>query len=45
METIGFIGLGIMGAPMAGHLLDAGYSVVTSATTASSRRPISSPRG
>ena len=30
METIGFIGLGIMGAPMAGHLLDAGYTVVTS---------------
>jgi 2-hydroxy-3-oxopropionate reductase len=30
METIGFIGLGIMGAPMAGHLLDAGYKVVTS---------------
>ena len=30
METIGFIGLGIMGAPMAGHLLDAGCSVVTS---------------
>jgi 2-hydroxy-3-oxopropionate reductase len=29
METIGFIGLGIMGAPMAGHLLDANYSVVT----------------
>jgi 2-hydroxy-3-oxopropionate reductase len=30
METIGFIGLGIMGAPMAGHLLDAGYTVLTS---------------
>jgi 2-hydroxy-3-oxopropionate reductase len=30
MENIGFIGLGIMGAPMAGHLLDAGYTVVTS---------------
>jgi len=30
METIGFIGLGIMGAPMAGHLLDAGYPVVSS---------------
>ena len=30
METIGFIGLGIMGAPMAGHLLDAGYAVVAS---------------
>ncbi len=29
MEKIGFIGLGIMGAPMAGHLLDAGYTVVT----------------
>ncbi len=29
METIGFIGLGIMGAPMAGHLLEAGFDVVT----------------
>ncbi len=29
MEKIGFIGLGIMGAPMAGHLLDAGYDVST----------------
>jgi 2-hydroxy-3-oxopropionate reductase len=29
MEKIGFIGLGIMGAPMAGHLLDAGYEVST----------------
>ena len=37
METIGFIGLGIMGAPMAGHLLDAGYSVVRR-TIASRRR-------
>jgi 2-hydroxy-3-oxopropionate reductase len=27
-ETIGFIGLGVMGKPMAGHLLKAGYSVV-----------------
>jgi len=30
MERIGFIGLGIMGAPMAGHLLAKGFSVVTS---------------
>ena len=30
METIGFVGLGIMGAPMAGHLLDAGYAVIAS---------------
>ena len=27
-KTIGFIGLGIMGTPMAGHLLDAGHSLV-----------------
>ena len=26
-EKIGFVGLGIMGMPMAGHLLDAGYDV------------------
>lgn len=29
MKRIGFIGLGIMGRPMAGHLLAAGYTVVT----------------
>ncbi|MEM7170540.1 MAG: 2-hydroxy-3-oxopropionate reductase [Pseudomonadota bacterium] len=29
MTSIGFIGLGIMGAPMAGHLLDAGHQVST----------------
>jgi 2-hydroxy-3-oxopropionate reductase len=28
VTTIGFIGLGIMGAPMAGHLVDAGHDVV-----------------
>ncbi|HEY2254693.1 MAG TPA: NAD(P)-binding domain-containing protein, partial [Variovorax sp.] len=27
MQRIGFIGLGIMGAPMAGHLLDAGHQL------------------
>jgi 2-hydroxy-3-oxopropionate reductase len=26
-QNIGFIGLGIMGAPMAGHLLDAGHQL------------------
>ena len=30
MESIGFVGLGIMGAPMAGHLIDGGYQVVAS---------------
>jgi 2-hydroxy-3-oxopropionate reductase len=29
MERIGFLGLGIMGAPMAGHLLSAGYTLST----------------
>ncbi|CAN0167260.1 unnamed protein product [Ectocarpus sp. 12 AP-2014] len=29
MSKIGFIGLGIMGRPMAGHLLDAGHTLVT----------------
>lgn len=29
MSKIGFIGLGIMGRPMAGHLLDAGHSLMT----------------
>ena len=28
METIGFIGLGVMGKPMAGHLLAKGYRLV-----------------
>jgi 2-hydroxy-3-oxopropionate reductase len=28
MTTIAFIGLGIMGAPMAGHLIDAGHTVI-----------------
>ena len=27
-ETVGFIGLGIMGSPMAKNLVDAGYDVV-----------------
>jgi 2-hydroxy-3-oxopropionate reductase len=27
-ETVGFIGLGVMGAPMAGNLVDAGHSLV-----------------
>ncbi|SDL60964.1 2-hydroxy-3-oxopropionate reductase [Franzmannia pantelleriensis] len=29
MSKIGFIGLGIMGRPMAGHLLDAGHELLT----------------
>ena len=31
---IGFIGIGIMGAPMAGHLLDAGYEVAVNSRSA-----------
>jgi 2-hydroxy-3-oxopropionate reductase len=30
MSNIGFIGLGLMGMPMAGHLIDAGHNVITS---------------
>ena len=30
MSNIGFIGVGIMGAPMAGHLLDGGHTLFTS---------------
>jgi 2-hydroxy-3-oxopropionate reductase len=30
MAKIGFIGLGIMGAPMAGHLIDGGHTLCTS---------------
>ena len=29
MAKIGFIGLGIMGRPMVGHLLDGGHEVIT----------------
>lgn len=29
MTDIGFLGLGIMGTPMAGHLLDGGHNIVT----------------
>jgi 3-hydroxyacyl-CoA dehydrogenase len=28
MTTVAFIGLGIMGAPMADHLVDAGFDVI-----------------
>ncbi|MBX3071534.1 MAG: 2-hydroxy-3-oxopropionate reductase [Thermomicrobiales bacterium] len=34
-ERVGFIGLGIMGKPMAGHLLSAGYEVVAHSRTRS----------
>ncbi len=27
MANLGFIGIGIMGKPMAGHLMDAGHTV------------------
>jgi 2-hydroxy-3-oxopropionate reductase len=37
METIGFIGLGVMGKPMAGHLLAKGYRLVVHSR---SHRPV-----
>jgi len=36
MASVGFIGLGIMGRPMAGHLLAAGHSLHVSAASAAS---------
>jgi len=39
-ERIGFIGLGIMGRPMAGHLLDAGYTVTVWNRTRSKMAPL-----
>ena len=28
IKTVGFIGIGVMGRSMAGHLMDAGYEVI-----------------
>jgi len=39
-ERIGFIGLGIMGRPMAGHLVDAGYAVTVWNRTRSKMTPL-----
>ena len=39
-ERIGFIGLGIMGRPMAGHLVDAGYAVTIWNRTRSKMTPL-----
>ncbi|MFN3166814.1 MAG: NAD(P)-dependent oxidoreductase [Phycisphaeraceae bacterium] len=40
MPTLGYIGLGIMGAPMAKNLLDAGYPMVVWNRTASKAEPL-----
>ena len=37
---IGWIGLGVMGAPMCGHLLDAGYSVTVNTRTRATAEPL-----
>ena len=39
-ERLGFIGLGIMGRPMAGHLVDAGYQVTVWNRTTSKMAPL-----
>jgi 2-hydroxy-3-oxopropionate reductase len=39
-ETVGFIGLGIMGTPMAGHLLKTGYKVVVYDVVAKQLEPL-----
>ena len=40
MANIGFIGLGIMGAPMARHLQQAGHTVITSKHSTAPRREL-----
>ena len=40
MKKIGFIGLGIMGASMAGHLIDAGYELSVYNRTKSKAEPL-----
>jgi 3-hydroxyisobutyrate dehydrogenase len=40
VQTVGYIGLGIMGAPMAGNLLAAGYDVVVWNRTPTKARPL-----
>jgi len=39
-ETIGFIGLGNMGVPMAGRLMDGGYSLVVNDLRRDAARPL-----
>src|SRR5512138_299175 len=39
-ETVGFIGLGNMGRPMAGHLVDAGYRLRVHARRAEAMQPL-----
>ena len=38
--TIGFVGTGIMGAPIAGHIMDAGYPLVVFSRTAEKAQPL-----
>src|SRR6478672_356863 len=40
MSQLGFIGLGIMGLPMAGHLLKAGNSLVVNTRTRAKAQPL-----
>jgi len=40
IQTVGFIGTGIMGAPMAGHLLEAGYTLRVHNRTREKAQPL-----
>ena len=40
MSKIGFVGLGVMGAPMAGHILDKGYDLTVWNRTPSKAEPL-----
>jgi 3-hydroxyisobutyrate dehydrogenase-like beta-hydroxyacid dehydrogenase len=45
METVGFIGLGNMGGPVAGHIQRAGYPMVVYDLRAEATRPFQARRG
>ena len=40
IRRIGFVGTGVMGAPMAGHLLGAGYELVVNTRTRARAEPL-----
>ncbi len=43
MANVAFLGLGVMGAPMAGHLVRAGHSVTVYNRTAAKARGLGGP--
>ncbi|BBP88869.1 hypothetical protein BsIDN1_24870 [Bacillus safensis] len=45
IKTVGFIGIGVMGRSMAGHLMDAGYEVIVYTRTKAKADALIQKRG